>query len=160
MRLSRRELSVLAGIGLLSSLSAGAAVRGDEVLYVGGTIDAVTEKTTGRLDTSDATGATFTAKKGKFTIPYGAISSLEYGQKAGRRVGVALAVNPLFLLSKKRRHFLSIAFVDEKGVKQGAVLELGKGRTHSIIKTLESRSGKKVEFESDEAGKHYEKEAR
>ena len=160
MALLRRSFCVMAGTFFVLTRRADGAVRGDEVLYVGGTIDTLAEKTTGRLDTSGVAGAVFTAKKTSFTIPYRAISSLEYGQKAGRRVGVALAVNPLFLLSKKRRHFLSIAFVDEKGTKQGAVLELGKGRTHSIITALETKSGKKVEFESTEAGKHYEKEAK
>jgi hypothetical protein len=79
---------------------------------------------------------------------------LEYGQKAGRRVGVALAVNPLFLFSKKRKHYLTVGFSDSAGQTQGAVLELGKKRVRAILDILETRSGKQVEYESEEARKH------
>jgi hypothetical protein len=87
-------------------------------------------------------------------IPYKTIQSLEYGQKAGRRVGVALAVSPLFLFSKKRKHFLSIAYLDEQGQKQGAVFELAKGTVRSALSTFETRSGKQIEYESEDAKKH------
>jgi hypothetical protein len=136
--------------------AAFAAVRGDDVLYVGGTITAVPEKTEGRLDTSDTTMATFSAKKGSFRIPYDKITGLEYGQKAGRRVGVALAVSPVALFSKKRKHYLTVSFADEQGAKQGAVLEIGKGKIKALTALLETRSGKKLEFESEEAKKHFE----
>jgi hypothetical protein len=140
----------LLGGGLL------AAVRGDEVMYVGGTIKAVPEKSEGHLDTSDETIAKFAAKHGSFSIPYKGISSIEYGQKAGRRVGVALAVSPIALFSKKRRHYLTLGFTDEQGNKQGAVFEVAKGRVRSVAAAFESRSGKKIDFESDEARKHFE----
>lgn len=149
---------VLCGIAVLlgAAPNLAAAVRGDEALYVGGTITAVPEKTEGRLDTSDPAFAKFVAKRGTFQIPYEKISSLEYGQKAGRRLGVALAVSPVALFSKKRKHYLTVAFVDEQGVKQGAVLELGKGRIKPVSTLFETRSGKKMEFESEDARKHFE----
>lgn len=125
-------------------------------MYIGGTITVVPEKTEGKLDTSEAGHATFTAKKGVFRIPYASISSLEYGQKAGRRVGVALAISPVALLSKKRKHFLSIAFTDDQGNKQGAVFEVAKGRVRDVASIFEARSGKKIDFESEEAKKHFE----
>ncbi len=131
-----------------------AAVRGDEAMYVGGTITSVPEKTEGRLDLADETDARFTSKKGAFAFAFADIGSLEYGQKAGRRVGVALAVNPLFLFSKKRRHFLTVGFTDKAGKVQGAVLEIAKGKVRNVLSILETRSGKKVEYESEEARKH------
>jgi hypothetical protein len=148
---------VLVGVMLIcGGTLTQAAVRGDDVLYVGGTITSVPEKTEGRLDTSDATTAKFAAKKGHFEIPYAKITGLEYGQKAGRRVGVALAVSPVALFSKKRKHYLTVSFSDDQGAKQGAVLEIGKGKIKSVTAMLETRSGKKVEFESEEARKHFE----
>ncbi|MBN8732797.1 MAG: hypothetical protein J0L64_19830 [Acidobacteria bacterium] len=137
-----------------------AAVRGDEVMYVGGTMQQIPDKSEGKLTLESMSGAEFSCKKGQFTIPYKSLHSLEYGQKAGRRLGVALVISPIALLSKKRKHFLSVGFEDAAGTKQGAVFELAKGRTHSVITTLEARSGKKVEFESEDARKHYEKEGR
>jgi len=125
-------------------------------MYVGGTITVVPEKTEGRLDTSSASHAAFSAKKGSFEIPYEKITSIEYGQKAGRRVGVALAISPVALFSKKRKHFLSVAYTDDKGNKQGAVFEIAKGKVRDVASALETRSGKKIEFESEEARKHFE----
>jgi hypothetical protein len=132
-----------------------AAVRGDEVMYVGGTIKAVQEKSEGRLDTSNETFAKFVAERGNFTIPYKGITSLEYGQKAGRRVGVALAVSPIALFSKKRRHYLTVGYTDEQGNRQGAVFEIAKGKVRAVAVAFETRSGKKIDFESDEAKKHF-----
>ena len=129
-------------------------------MYVGGTMAAVAEKTDGQLDLSGADALSFTAKTGQFAIPYKGITSIEYGQKAGRRVGLAVAVSPVALFSKKRKHYLTIGFNDEKGGKQGAVFELAKGVVHSVVSTIETKSGKKIEFESDEARQHFEKEAK
>jgi hypothetical protein len=142
-------------------LSALAAVRGDKAMYVGGTLD-IPERTKGKLDLSGEDAAVFLSKKGEplFEIPYANITSLEYGQKAGRRVGVAIAVNPLFLFSKKRKHYVTIGFSDAEGINQGVVLELAKGTVHKSVTTFETRSGMKIEFESENAKKHYEKKAK
>lgn len=130
-----------------------AAVRGDKAMYVGGTLT-VAEKTKGRLDLTDEKTARFSWKDGEIIIPYKKILSLEYGQKAGRRIGVAIAVTPLALFSKKRKHYLTIGFNDEQGKQQGAVFELAKGTVRSTLATLENRSGKLIEYESEEAKKH------
>jgi len=131
-----------------------AAVRGDEVMYVGGTITEVPEATEGYLETTDPKTVLFMSPKGSFKIPYQGITSLEYGQKAGRRVGVAIVITVWALFSKKRKHFLTVGYKDEKNVAQGVVLELPKGRPKAIITILEARSGKKCEYESEEARKH------
>ena len=141
---------------LLVENATAAAVRGKDAKYLGGTIAALRENTEGKIELGETT-TVFTAKGGvKLTIPYQKIESLEYGQKAGRRVGVAIAVSPLFLFSKKRKHFLTIGFEDEAGKKQGAVFELAKGIVRETLSTLETKTGKKVEYESDEAKKHAE----
>lgn len=131
-----------------------AAVRGDQVMYVGGTITEVPEATEGYFDTTDPREALFMSPKGSFKIPYQNITSIEYGQKAGRRVGVAIVITVWALFSKKRKHFLTLGYKDERKVAQGVVLELPKGRPKSIITVLEARSGKKCEYESEEARKH------
>jgi len=130
-----------------------AAVRGKEVMYVGGTVG-VPEATKGELDTSDPKVLRFSSKKGGFEIPYDGVTSLEYGQKAGRRLGVALAITVWALFSKKRKHFLTVGFKDAKDQPQGVVLELPKGTPKSVITTIEARSGVKCEYESEEARKH------
>jgi len=132
-----------------------AAVRGDEALYVGGTIShLIPDKTEGKFDTSGETAAVFRSKKGEVTIPYRQILTLEYGQKAGRRVGAAIVVSPVLLFSKKRKHYLTVGFNDDHGKQQGAVFELSKGSVRSVLTILETRSGKSIEYESEEARKH------
>ena len=83
-------------------------------MYVGGTAS-IPEKTEGELNASDEKALTFSSKKGSLTIPYSQVTSLEYGQKVGRRVGVAIAVTWFALFSKKRKHFLTIGYSDEEG---------------------------------------------
>lgn len=131
-----------------------AAVRGKEVMYVGGTIKTVPEATEGTLDTDNPKTLIFNSPKGTFVIPYDRITSLEYGQKAGRRLGVALVITVWALFSKKRRHFVTIGFTDESNAPQGVVLEIPKGYTKTTLTILEVRSGHKVDYESDEARKH------
>lgn len=123
-------------------------------MYVGGTIPNLPEATEGVLDTSDSKILKFTSNKGNFEIPYEGITSIEYGQKAGRRLGVAVVITVWALFSKKRKHFLTVGFKDTQDKPQGVVLELAKGKPKSIITILEARSGLKCEYESEEARKH------
>jgi hypothetical protein len=130
------------------------AVDGDKAAYVGGTVQGLKEKAEGKLNTSDQAALGFDAKKdGVASIPYKSIDSLEYGQKAGRRVGVAIMVSPLALFSKKRNHYLTIAFKDVAGKDQAAVFELGKDIVRTTLAIVQTRSGKQVEYQDDEARK-------
>ncbi len=150
--LNRRSLLGLIPFGAL--VPALAAVRGEEVMYVGGTISGLPEATEGTMDIKDPVTLKFSSGKGQFEIAYASIKTLEYGQKAGRRVGVALVITVWALFSKKRKHFLTIGFDDSDGRPQGVVLEVAKGRAKTFITIIEARSGKKVEYESEEAKKH------
>jgi hypothetical protein len=88
------------------------------------------------------------------------IVDLEYGQKAGRRVGTAVATTVLFgpiglisLLSKKRKHYLTVGFKDDMDKDQVVVLELGKDIVRTTIPIIETRSGKKIEYQDEESRK-------
>jgi hypothetical protein len=150
----RREFTALVPASLFLGHRLLAAVTGDEVLYVGGTVKNLPEATEGRLDTKNEDKLIYSAEKGGFEIPYKNITSLEYGQKAGRRVGVAIVITVWALFSKKRKHFLTIGYNDSDGKPQGVVLEIAKGRAKTMITIIEARSGKRVEYESEEAKKH------
>lgn len=129
------------------------AVDGDKAQYIGGTVAGVKEKAEGPLVTNDDTTLRFTSKDGNIDIPYASINSLEYGQKAGRRVGVAIAISPLALFSKKRNHYLTINYKDAAGKDQAAVLELGKDIVRTALTIVQTRSGKEIEYQDDEARK-------
>jgi hypothetical protein len=134
--------------------------------YKGGTVpgfDGAKDEVEGLLDTAKQDQLVFTALdkpfKGKtFSIPYDRIIDLEYGQKAGRRVGTAVATTVIFgpigllsLLSKKRNHYLTIGFKDDADKDQVVILELGKDIVRTTIPVIETRSGKKVEYQDEEA---------
>jgi len=134
---------------------AEASVKSGEAMYVGGTIAGLQEGTMGKLDTKSDKVLVFRSPQGTFEILYENVTSLEYGQKAGRRLGVTILTGSLlYLLSKKRKHFLTVGYTDAEDKPQGVVLEIPKGTAKSFITIIEVRSGKKVEYESEEAKKH------
>lgn len=155
MQVTRWSRRTWLGTVLFSGARAlSAKVSGEEVMYVGGTISELPEATEGSANIRDAKVFIFSSEKGGFEIRYSSIKTLEYGQKAGRRVGVAIVITVWALFSKKRKHFLTIGYDDSEGAPQGVVLEIAKGRAKTFIAVLEARSGKKVEYESAEARNH------
>ncbi len=126
-------------------------IPSDKAVYRGGTIAALPENTEGAVTTTNAQYFLFTYKKGRLLIPYERVNFLEYGQKAGRRIGLAITISPVLLLSKKRRHFLTVNFLDEQGRQQAIVLELGKSIVRRTLASLEARTGKRIEYQDDEA---------
>jgi hypothetical protein len=141
---------------LLFEIPASAGIGGKTAMYVGGTAT-IKEGTEGTSSTADQTSFTFQYKAGKqlttLTVPYEKMNSLEYGQKAGRRLGLAIAITPLALFSKKRKHFLTINYTDATEKQQALVFELGKDIVRTTLASLEARSGRKVEFQDEEARK-------
>ena len=139
---------------LVVRLHAGEGTR--STLYVGGTL-AIKEMSDGKCSTADARAFSFQYKqKGKpqsLSIPYERVNSLEYGQKAGRRVGMAIVLSPIALLSKKRKHFITIGFADDADKQQAAVFELGKGIVRTTLASLEARTGRKIEYQDEDAKK-------
>ena len=87
-----------------------------------------------------------------FTIPYDKVQSIEYGQKAGRRIGatagLVILAGPLgflALMSKKRRHMVSVTWINEQGKTDAAVVEFGKDSIRAALQSFEARSGKPVD---------------
>jgi len=167
VRYLRRVLAVMVLTTLLFETTA-MAISSKNTGYKGGTapgFDGAKDEVEGLLDTTNPDQLIFTALanpfKGKtFSITYKRIIDLEYGQKAGRRVGTAVATTVLFgpigllsLLSKKRNHYLTIGFKDDADKDQVVVLELGKDIVRTTIPIIETRSGKKVEYQDEEAKK-------
>ena len=149
-------------VGVVTAQAAVLAVDSKGANYIGGTVAAfVTMKDPieGKIDSSKEVALTFTADDKPFrgtllTIPYDKITELEYGQKAGRRVAVAIMVSPLALFSKKRNHFLTVTYKDDADKEQSAIFELGKDIVRTTIKIIETRAGKKVTYQDEEARKY------
>jgi hypothetical protein len=130
---------------------AWAGLGSNKAMYVGGTLNQIKENSEGKVSTTGSTAFTFESKAGAVSIPYDHVNDLEYGQKAGRRLGLAIAINPLLFFSKKRRHFLTVGYQDSDGKQQAAVFELGKDVVRVTLATLEARTGRKIEYEDEEA---------
>lgn len=130
-----------------------AGLGSDKTAYIGGTENQIKDATEGRSSAKDDKYFVFEYKDGKLQIPYDQVDDLEYGQKAGRRVGLAIAISPWLLLSKKRKHFLTVGWKDEQDKQHAAVFELGKSVVRTTLATLEARTGKKIDYQDDEARK-------
>lgn len=130
-----------------------AAADGGRAEYVGGTLAGITNGVDGRLRTTHEQYFEFAAGKDSVRVPYARINLLEYGQNVGRRYAMAVLISPMFLLSKSRRHFLTVGYTDDEGRQQAMVFQVGKADIRTMLVTLEARTGRKVEFQDEEARK-------
>jgi len=72
-----------------------AGLGNDKALYVGGTENQLKDGTEGVASAKNEKNFVFNYAGNTLSVPYDQIDDLEYGQKAGRRVGVAIMVSPL-----------------------------------------------------------------
>ena len=121
--------------------------------YVGGTLSGLPENASGHIRTTDEAAITFHWKHFVLQIPYERINLIEYGQKVDRRYVMAALVSPVFVLSKRRRHFLTIGFTDGDGAQQALVVRVEKDRIRPVLVVLEARTGRKVQYQDEEARK-------
>jgi hypothetical protein len=142
---------MLAGLFLAASPGVDAAGAGGRVEYVGGTIAQIPSGCDGRAEATDERFFVFYAKKASWRVPYDRINLLEYGQKVDRRILTAVLISPLFLLSKKRQHFLTVGYEDEDGKQQAMIFRVEKNSIRTMLVSLEARTGRKVQYQDDEA---------
>lgn len=171
----KKSLSLLICLTLILNSVAFAVVGGrrrvdsNKAAYMGGStkekdFPGVKKEVEGMLDTGNEEALKFSFKVKNeprvYSIPYNKIIDLEYGQKAGRRVGAAVGttlllgpIGLLLLMSKKRKHYLTIGYKDENDKDQVAVFELGKDIIRTALPIVETRSGKKIEYQDESARK-------
>jgi hypothetical protein len=121
------------------------------VQYVGGTITALSNKVNGVLNTREGEVFLFETKGVTVQVPYDKINVVEYGQRVGRRYAEAVLLSPIFLLAKTRKHYLTVGFTDDQGKQQAMVFLVGKGDIRTMLVCLEAKTGRKVEYQDDDA---------
>lgn len=126
---------------------------GGQVEYIGGTVDKLEAGTDGKIYTTNAFSLLLTTKRVSVGVPYKRINLLEYGQKVDRRIAMAVVISPLFLLSKSRKHFLTVGFTDEDGQQQAMVFRVDKDKIRAVLASLEARTGLRIQYQDDEARK-------
>jgi len=138
-------------LAVCSPILLGAAEPGTRVSYAGGTTPALTGRTDGILRLTGEEALLFRTKKVTIRVPYDKINLLEYGQNASRRYAMAILISPLLLLSKSRRHFVTIGYTDGDGRQQALVFQLHKDAVRAVLAGLEAKTGRRVEYQDNEA---------
>ncbi len=141
-----RLFLLLAATGLLF-----AAEPGFPAHFVGGTLAGIPANSSARLDLSGPETLLFHCRGRTVTIAYQKIETIEYGQKVSRRYAEAVLISPMLLLSKSRKHFVTIGYLDPAGAQQALVMRVPKGDIRSLLASLEARTGRRVEFLDDNA---------
>ncbi len=141
-------------VSLLALAAAAAAGQlGGKAQLVGGTLSGIPGGATGMVRTADADAFIFETAGSTLRIPYSRINLVEYGQDASRRVVLAWVISPIFLLSKSRKHFITLGYTDEEGRQQAVVLRVDKGLVRPALAALEARTGRSVQYQDAEARK-------
>jgi hypothetical protein len=138
---------------LFVTLAARAADSGYHAQFVGGTLAGVPPKSSAQLVLTGPDALIFACRGQTLSIAYPKVDALEYGQTVSRRYAAALLISPLFLLTKTRAHYVTIAYTDADGKHQALVFRVEKGDVRTVLTTLEARSGRRVEYQDDEARK-------
>lgn len=135
----------------LCALVVSAGGDGSRAEYIGGTRPDIPGNSSGDIQITDSTYFVFLSKHIEVKIPYERINLLEYGQKVDRRYLAAAVLSPLFMLAKKREHFLTVGFQDDNGEQQAMVFRVDKHDIRLALVALEARTGQKVEYQDEEA---------
>jgi len=146
------QFGSLFSAGLLVAVLSAASV-GSPAEYLGGTLASLVPHTSGRLDTRDPQSFVFQTHKTLLRIPYARINQIEYGQRVSRRIFEAILISPLFLVAKRRAHYLTVGFENEDGQQQALVFRVDKDAIRPVLVSLEARTGVKILYQDEEARK-------
>jgi len=144
-----RFTALLLSAAFATAASSAGGVRAE---VVGGTLEALRKNTSSRLDFSDVDSLFIRCDKAEFRIPYHTIRVIEYGQTVGRRYISALLISPILLLSKARKHFLTLEFISN-GKTEAVVFRVNKNDVRAALASVEARTGRSVDYLDDEARK-------
>ena len=130
-----------------------AQLGGARAYVTGTTVHGFPAKCDVRVDISGDREMLFVTRELTLHVPYDKVNTLEYGQHVGQRFVEAILLSPLFLLSKSRKHYVTVGYVDANGRQQALVLQVNKGDVRAVLAGLEAKTGRRVEYTDDEARK-------
>jgi hypothetical protein len=120
------------------------------VAYDGGSLANVKSGTDLKLYIDTNTVRLVKSKDEVANIPVTAITEISYGQDVHRRVGaaiglavVSLGIGGLMALTKSKKHYIGITWVDGEK-KGGFAMQCDKNEYRGILTALEGVSGKKA----------------
>jgi hypothetical protein len=124
---------------------------GSRVEYIGGTRGDIPANNNGEIRVTNETFFIFISKHTEVKIPYERINLLEYGQKIDHQYVAAAIISPIFMVAKKREHFLTVGFENDNGHQEAMVFRVNKDDLRITLVTLEARTGQEVKFQNEEA---------
>jgi len=131
-------------------VSVFAGDNGYRVIYDGGSLPGVKTGSKVRLFIEDNQIRFMQNGEELITLPASSVTEISYGQDVHRRVGaaigvavVSLGVGALLALSKSKKHFVGITWVngDQKG---GFAMQCDKSDYRGVLAGLEGVTGKKA----------------
>jgi hypothetical protein len=142
-------IALIASSALTPSLPAQPG--GARAYLTGTTVPGFPNKCDVRVDMTGDREMLFVTHLLTLHVPYDKVTTLEYGQHVGRRYAEAVLLSPLFLLSKSRKHFLTVFYSDANGREQAVVMQINKGDVRALLPELEAKTGRRVEYTDQEA---------
>jgi hypothetical protein len=124
---------------LLSSIMVS-AIEGNQVEYIGGSIQTITPGAVGHLDLSSDTILLLQYSDGNLAIPYAAIESYEYSHEVAHHLGVAPAIAVGLVKKRQRRHYFRVSYRDQNKASQIIVFEVPKQMPRTLLAVLQTRS--------------------
>jgi len=133
--------------------AAAPAESGVKVELIGGTLPGMSPKTKVRLNITGPNAAVLQIGKTELQVPYSKINTLEYGLNVSRRYAAAILISPMLLISKSRKHFVTLGYSDADGNQQALIFRVDKGDIRALLASLEARTGRRVEYQDEAARK-------
>jgi hypothetical protein len=146
-------LLALMTFGAPAAYLPAAQPEGARAYLTGTTVPEFPTKCDVRVDMTGDRELRFVTRLLTLHVPYDKVNTLEYGQHVGRRYAEAILISPLFLLSKSRKHFVTVGYTDANGRQQALVLQVNKGDVRMVLAELEAKTGRRVEYTDDDARK-------
>jgi hypothetical protein len=89
----------------------------------------------------------FTSQNGapQLVIKYDAIKRIEYERASRPRYTEGILIAWPLLLTKSKKHYLTIQYMDSSGAGHYAIMRLDKSNCRDVIAEAEAQTGKKVE---------------
>ena len=142
---ARLASAALAFFLLVALAPSALAVKRGQAKFIGGTITTIREDAEGPINLTNEKRLTFLPKDGEILeIPWDRVSQLEYGQKVTRR-------KKTVLLSKSRRHYVTITYQDKEKIEQAVVLEFDHDDVRMVLASLKARTLQTIVFQDEEA---------
>jgi hypothetical protein len=80
-----------------------------------------------------------------FTIDYDSIRAMQYERTEQPRYVAAVFVSPAFLLTRSKKHYLTIEYRDQAGEARSVIVRLNKRNARQAVEAITAQTNKSVE---------------